>query len=275
MQVGPLLQEAIHSGRALVGEFLDRRWNNYPLGRRPRATADDYLELFENTKSKSYPEVEKIEAATGFAIDRSWVDDLALHTQIVKKKSELAYTHGRLIYSLLRQRIQNENRIIALETGTARGFSALCMAKAMDDAGVDGSVISLDVLPHQKEMFWNCVDDAERAKTRADLLAPWSDLLRRVIFVQGDTRSTLPKINVQRLHFVFLDAQHLKSSVLHEFSCVSVSQRSGDVVFFDDVTPSAFPGVVAAVDEIEAQGQYRVIRIQASEQRGYAWAVKT
>ena len=274
MQVAAWLQELIHSTRAHFGELLDRRWNNYALGRAPRGTADEYLLLFAATRQQQYPEIDAVEASTGFAIDRSWLDELALHTQIVKKNSELAYAHGRLIYSLLRERIKSETRIAALETGTARGFSALCMAKAMEDSGVDGYIVSLDVLPHRRAMYWNCIDDAEQAKTRAELLARWPALLERVIFIQGDTRSSLPKIGLERVHFAFLDAQHIRSSVLQEFGWVSAIQRSGDMILLDDVTPGLFPGVVAAVNQIESNEEYDVIRLSISEQRGYAWSVK-
>jgi predicted O-methyltransferase YrrM len=274
MQLAAWLQEAIFSGRAVAGELLDRRWNNYPFGRAPRGGAEEYLKLFESTREKSFLEIDEIEASTGFAIDRTWLDELALHTQIVKKSSELAYAHGRLIYSLIRERMKKENRMVALETGTARGFSALCMAKAMEDSNKDGYVISLDVLPHLRKMYWNCIDDSVATKSRAELLAPWSDLLQRIVFLQGDTRSTLPRIGLERIHFAFLDAQHIKRSVLQEFDCVSTLQEKGDMVLFDDVTPQVFPGVVAAVNQIESAKEYQVRRLSISEQRGYAWAVK-
>jgi predicted O-methyltransferase YrrM len=274
MDVKARLQETLHSGRAIFGEVLDRRWNNDPFGTTPRGYPDEYLKLFEITRAKNLPEVDAIERSTGYAIDRGWLDELALHTQIVKKSSELTYAHGRLLYSLLRKRIQTAKRIVALETGTARGFSALCMAKAIDDAGVEGFVVSVDVLPHLKRMYWNCIDDAQGKKTRAELLSPWSDLLERVIFVQGDTRSVLPKLAFHKIHFAFLDAQHIESSVMQEFACVEALQEAGDVVVFDDVTPQLFPGVVAAVNRIETQGNYDVVRLFASDQRSYAWSTK-
>jgi predicted O-methyltransferase YrrM len=148
------------------------------------------------------------------------------------------------------------------------------MAKAIRDAGVEGFVVSVDVLPHLTRMYWNCIDDAEGKKTRAELLAPWSDLLERIIFVQGDTRSTLPKLGLQRIHFAFLDAQHIERSVLQEFTSVEPLQQVGDMIVFDDVTPQLVPGVVAAVDQIEARGDYGIRRLSLSQERGYAWSVK-
>ena len=57
---------------------------------------------------------------------------------------------------------ENNNSINIIETGTVRGFSALCMAKALSDAKFEGSIFTIDVLPHDKKMFWNCAADHRR-----------------------------------------------------------------------------------------------------------------
>jgi len=43
------------------------------------------------------------------------------------------------------------------------------------------------------------------------------------------------------------------------------------MIFFDDVTPALFPGVVEGVDEIERSGDYDLFRFTLSPQRAYAW----
>lgn len=270
------VQEGLHGARAWVNRRIDARWDNDPFGTTPRASREEYQRLFEETRSKEYPQVLQIEAETGFAVDRDWLDELALHTQITRKVSELGYPHGRLLYSLLRRYIveSGETFISIMETGTARGFSALCMAKALADAGVEGRIVTIDVLPHNKKQIWNCIDDHDGRKSRAELLAPWSDLLKKVLFLQGDTQYLLPRVGLERVNFAFLDAAHLRSSVLHEVGAVAGRQHAGDMIFFDDVTPAAFPGVVQAVDEIEAEGEYGMRRLAVSDQRAYAWATK-
>ena len=62
----------------------------------------------------------------GYKIEYDWFHELALHTQIVIKKSELCYQHGRVLYSTLSAYInQNDcNYINIVDIGTARGFSA-------------------------------------------------------------------------------------------------------------------------------------------------------
>jgi predicted O-methyltransferase YrrM len=262
--------------RAMINRWVDSRWDNH-FGKKPHASREDYLALFEEARLKQYPQIDELEAELGYAIDRLWLDELALHTQIVKKKSELAYPHGRLLYSLLRRMIAELGLdfVSILETGTARGFSAVCMAKALEDAKVDGWIVTVDVLSHQRSQIWNCIDDHDGPKSRASLLEPWSKLTRKIVFMQGDTLHLLPRIGMGRVHFAFLDNQHTAESVMQEFGIVSSMQQSGDIIVFDDVTPMVFPGVVAAVDKIETRKDYQVRRMTLSHQRAYAWAQRS
>lgn len=276
MNLRGIIYEIAFAGRAMINNAVDSVLYRDPFGNSPRASANEYRMLHAEACSRQFPAIDELEAEIGFAIDRTWLDDLALHTQITKKKSSLAYPHGRLLYSLLRRYIDasGEDFVTVCETGTARGFSALCMAKAISDSGVPGRVVTFDVLPHLTRHYWNCIDDHEGRKTRAELLAPWSELLRNVAFVHGDTQLMLERVGLDRINFAFLDAQHVKRAVLYEFKIVSDRQRQGDMIVLDDVTPAAYPGVVAAVDEIEARSDYDFNRLALSDERAYAWGVK-
>src|SRR3546814_5099559 len=70
-------------------------------------------------------------------IDRGWMEQLALHTQVVIKQIRLNYNHGRLLYAVLRRYLAEcrSEQAVIFETGTARGFSALCMARALQEIG--------------------------------------------------------------------------------------------------------------------------------------------
>lgn len=276
MSLKPHLQELLLSVRATFNSAFDAKWNRNPFGNEVWGSRDDYLLLFESTRSKSFPELDKIEAEFGWAVDSAWLDELALHTQIVVKDSELSYPHGRLLYTLLSAFIKRNRHsfVNVVETGTARGFSAVCMSKAISDAGIDGKIVTIDVLNHLRRQIWNCIDDLSGPKSRAEILEPWNIYLQRILFLQGDSLYTLPRIGFSRIHFAFLDAQHTRRSVMEEFRLISARQQSGDVIVFDDVTPSVFPGVVAAVDEISRQGYYGVRRLELTEQRSFAWAVR-
>ncbi len=262
-----------------IAQLINR--NKFPkdfFGKKPWASKEEYLTLYEDAIKKESEMIKIFEEKNGYKINKAWINKLALHTQIVKKESQLNFEHGRLVYSCLRNYLKDyENKntsIMILETGTARGFSSLCMSKALDDSSVNGKIITLDCLPHNEKMYWNCIDDLEGKKTRAELLKPWRKLLDNIIFLQCWTKETLPNFAFQRINFAFLDAQHSYKSVMNEFFFISKYQSIGDIVVFDDVTENKFPGIVKAINEITLQGNYKISIYRETEYRGYAIAKK-
>ena len=123
--------------------FVDRmaylRYYNQPFTNIPLSNLQNYQRLAKKAEENTYSieDVDLLEKENGFSVDRSWINSLAFHTQIVIKKSELNYAHGRVLYSVLRNylsTLSKENKTINIvETGTARGFSSICMAKALSD----------------------------------------------------------------------------------------------------------------------------------------------
>ena len=262
----------------LVEIYIGLKAKHHPFGKKPWGSRDKYLNLHADAKKKIYKEIDFFEEKKGYKIDRTWFEDLALHTQVVIKNSELNYQHGRLLYSSLRNYLitsKNEtNDVVILESGTARGFSSVCMAKALIDSNKGGKIFTIDILPHNKPILWNCIDDHEGPKTRKDLLSKWSNEIKKIIFVQGHSRKRLPKMNLTRINFAFIDAMHEEEDVLSEYRYVCQKQKAGDIIIFDDVTPNLFEGVYRAVKKVEEENIYRVERITLSDQRGYAVATK-
>ena len=262
-------------------EYFNSVWYVYPFGREPKASLKHYLKLAEEASQKIYPEVDKFELQTGYTIQNNWLNKLALHTQIVVKKSLLCYAHGRVLYSALSRYLAEHppntpyDPVTIWETGTARGFSALCMAKALADQQRPGTIISFDLLPHDKKMFWNCIDDLEGPKTRLQLLLPWKTLVDNfIIFQQGDTKLGLPRVKSGRINFAFLDGSHTYEDVLFEFRQIADYQLSGDIIIYDDYTPNMFPGLVKAVDEICESYNYQRTDIKGNSERGYVITIK-
>lgn len=251
-----------------------QRWDNDPLGSTPRASRETYLSLHDQVRGATFPEIDELEKSLGYALDSDWFENLALHTQVVVKDSDLNYQHGRILYSVLRDYLDRykPQAVRILETGTARGFSSLCMARAISDSGQGGSIVSMDVLPHTKPIYWNCIDDCDGRKTRQALLSPWRELLDLIVFIQGDTSEVLGRLAMGRVNVAFLDARHTYEMVMDEARYVMERQQKGDIIVFDDVTEALFPGVVAAVDEIGCRYPYSIQRITLTEQRGYAIA---
>ena len=252
---------------------------NFPVNfftDKPLKNRNYYKKLMEDEANYIYPEIDNYINKIGFEINKNWLDDLALSTQVVIKKSKLNYQHGRILYSSLRNYINNSkhNNITVFETGTSRGFSSICMSKAINDASIHGKVITLDILPHNTKMYWNIIHDHEQKQTRAELLAKWNKEMENIIFLEGWTNRQIKKIGISRINFAFLDAQHEYENVLQEFLFVMKRQKKNDIVFFDDVTMNKFQGVYAAVEYISKNFDYSVDYISSSENRCYAIARK-
>lgn len=248
-----------------------------PLGNALQYSQEYFENLSERAKEKSFPEIDEFERKTGYSVDRLWLDTLALHTQVVIKDAKLNYQHGKLLYSALSYYLSNhksDGPVCVFETGTARGFSSVCMARALDDAEVVGIITSVDILPHDLPMYWNCIDDLDGRKSRRQLLSPWGEFLKSIVFVQLETMTAVKRLSFPRIHFAFLDASHTFEDVCCEFEFVKSRQEVGDMIVFDDVTPTEFPGVVKAVEKIAQDGEYDVVRIEADGQRGYAVATR-
>ncbi len=247
-----------------------------PLCASPQASREAYLDLHAQACALEFPQIDAIERCLGFAIDRQWMNSLALHTQVVIKKSRLNFQHGRLLYAVLRDYLSKAKTsgITIVETGTARGFSSLCMAKALDDAGRAGTVVTFDILPHDQPIYWNCIDDHEGKKSRRELLRPWQTLCEHIVFVRMDAATGLQRIAFPSVALAFLDASHTLEDVRREYLLLRDRQRAGDIIVFDDVTRELFPGVVEAIEQIENEGLYDVQRLPLDDQRGYAVAIR-
>ena len=264
-----------------IDRMVNNQWYNSPFGKEPLASKDIYRSLAAEASSKQYPEIDSYENELGYAIDQEWLHELAFHTQVLIKQSELCYQHGRVLYTALSKYLNDHmpqdigDSILIVETGTARGFSALCMAKALADQERPGTILTFDLLPHRTRMYWNCIDDYDGPKSRSELLKPWNDLVERyVIFHQGDTRLEMPKVHTERIHFCFLDGAHSYEDVFCEFNQIRKRQKSGDMIVYDDYTPDQYPGIVKAVDQICEEYQYGRTQLQAHAGRGYIVAQK-
>ena len=246
---------------------------NYLLDK-PIADASVYKNLHDEIKNIKHENIDNFEKKCGYSIEKSWLDNLALHTQIVVKKSKLNYQHGRILYCCLRDYLIKNNEINILETGTSKGFSSICMSKAIKDSGKEGKIFTIDIIPHNRKMYWNGISDTEGKISRKNLLEPWSDYTDIINFLHGRTNKIIKTINLERINFAFLDAAHNLNSVRREFSFVSSKQIKGDVIVFDDVTKNQFDEVYNFVKTLEQKKIYEIEYINSSPNRAYAVAQK-
>lgn len=279
---GGQYQTALANKFRLMAERLaKKRWHDQPIAEKPLAGREEYHRLWQDAKSKSHEEIDALETNLGDRIDADWLHDLALHTQVTIKASDICYQHGRVLYSVLRNYIRQTTAkngsadLNIFETGTARGFSSACMAKALDDHNCRGRIVTFDLLPHDVPLYWNCIDDLDGKKSRRSLLSPWTDLIDdRVVFVEGDTRLTLANVKLGRIHFAFLDGGHTYEHVLREARTIAPQQQTGDVIVFDDYSNDSFSGLVRAVDTFCRDDNYDGQVVRASAARGFMIARK-
>lgn len=257
-----------------------RSYDENPFGVEPASVSRErFLDLAARARERrNEPLLDRIRERFGSLPEAAFVDELALATQVVPKDEELDWSHGFLLHAALTSylaRTGSDRPVTILETGTARGFSAVCMAKALRDAERPGTILTVDVLHAERPIYWNSIADADGPKTRLELLEPWSDLVEEhVVFVRADVAVALEQLGLRRIHFAFLDAEHTYDAVRRELAFVAAHQKAGDVVVCDDYTPSEFPEIVRAVDELAASGTYALETFVTSSERGYAYLAK-
>lgn len=262
-----------------INTLFIQELNRNPLIFNKLLSKEHYLKLFNDASIVNYSKVDEYENESQISINTDWLNELALLTQITIKKNDLCYAHGRVIYTALSNRIRNLNKnenITIIETGTARGFSSLCMAKSMEDNKFFGKILTLDQLPHDTEIYWNSISDHINGKiSRRSLLIKWQELINKyILFFNGDSRVLLNSMNFSRVHFAFLDGCHTYDDVIYEFNSISDHQLSGDVIVFDDYTTNTYDGVVKAVDEICSKYSYKKKIIYLNKKRSLLIASK-
>jgi len=269
------ISRILRNYRDRINEYIYKDYDDNPLRVNiERNKEEDYLRLADSAKeNKDASFINQIREEFGYVIEDEFIDDLALTTQIVIKKSAPLYLHGYLLYGAVRKYCdehKNLRSINILETGTARGFSALVMAKALYDSKKPGKILTLDILPPNKSIYWNCIDDAEGKKTRLELLSKWLDLVEDyIIFIQGYSDITLRRLGLSRIHFAFLDGGHDYNTVRNELSYVNLHQSKYDVIVCDDFTDGQFPGIIKAVNESISTNEYDSKVFKSSAARGY------
>lgn len=228
-------------------------------------TKDAYGQAFEVERLRSYPLVDAFEARCGYAIERKRLEDAARVLACPLKVNPPCWAHGRVLYSLVRQYLEGcRSRVLMLDIGTAKSFSALCLQWALNDAQVQGTVVSVDVIDPRSREARNTVAELEGGKTLAELLAPWPEAgaikFLHCTGVQWLTQYT------GRIEVAFVDGKHQGTVVWKEGALLADRQQPGDLVIFDDVH---LPDVRAAVASLST---YDVEWMSVLPNRAYAIA---
>jgi hypothetical protein len=164
------------------------------------------------------------------------------------------YESGVLLYSLVRK--HRPRRI--LEIGTGRGYGAFCMAIALEDAGIDGQVVTIDARSYDEPQEWAIDDGTGPRVARLSRRDVWerhveSRLRARVRQVHGSSFDALAGLLAEGgdpVEMVYIDGDHTHPIVRHDFYASLLLARPPFRMLLDDYTPlSHLYGVRRLVDD--------------------------
>ena len=211
-------------------------------------TAADYARIFEAERQVAYPVVDDWEQRMGYALDRQKLEDAARVLACPFKNKPPNWQHGRVLYAAARKYLATAPSPVTLvDVGTAKGFSALCLLWALQDAGRDGSVTSVDVLDPHARVRRNTVAELDGYQTLVETLAPWPEA-QAMKFLCATGEVALRKLT--RVHVCYLDGKHSFEAVSIEAKLLAERQAPGDLVIFDDVQIDGVARAVASVAKL-------------------------
>ena len=229
-------------------------------------TVEQYAAAFHQERLVEYRVIDAIEQRCGYALDRERLESAARVLACPVKKSPPNWQHGRVLYALTRQYLEGRDCLNAIDIGTAKGFSALCILWAAHDAGVRGHIASVDVLDPTARVSRNTVAEVDGLKTLGEILAPWPEA-QAITFLKSTGQKWLHE-HPERVHVAFVDGKHSYEAVSWEGALLAERQQAGDLVMFDDVQ---IEGVAKAVKELRA---YDIEYIDVLPNRRYALGVR-
>ncbi len=182
-------------------------------------------------------------------LDSNFFIELGFSNQISFKKNDNDISHGLIIYYKLKNYILSHkvDNFNIVDLGTAKGFSSICLAKAIADTNSKGKVISVDIIPHNKKMYWNSPNDFLGKFSRKETLDKHAKYLKYIIYIQNDSTIALKTTYMHRIHFCFIDADHNYKKILSDVKIISSLQQKGDIMIFDDYDD--FKGVNKAIKD--------------------------
>lgn len=228
-------------------------------------SVDAYQAAFELERARLYSVVDAFEARLGYCLGTGRLESAARVLACPVKAHPPNWQHGRVLYALARKVFAelNEGPVTALDIGTAKGFSALCLEWARIDAGRCGQVTSVDVIDPASQVRRNTVADCDGLKSLREIMAPWPEA-DAIEFLHDTGIDWLTRTS-GRVHFAYVDGKHTHDVVKREGLLLSDRQQPGDVVMFDDCQ---IDGVAQAVRDLEAV--YDVQMLVVLPERRYA-----
>ena len=148
--------------------------------------------------------------------------------------------HGLLLYKLVRC-LEPVSPSVILDVGTARGFSAITMARALLDANLDGMVYSVDVIDHHSRLNWHRGKQdptdplANIIISRSEIWSRWFDEEARwVTPAVGQSHEILENWSNGPIALAFIDGDHTYDAVIRDLSLLEHLMDPAGVIVLDD-----------------------------------------
>jgi hypothetical protein len=235
-----------------------------------------YRRVFLEEQAREYPTVDAFEARCGYALDRKKLEAAACVLACPVKANPPNWQHGRVLYAATRQYLDGRpvEDLHCLDLGTAKGFSALCLRWAVDDAWAArprppftvGRVTSVDVIDPRQRVRRNTVAECDLVQTLPEILVPWPEA-QRIQFLHTTGLAWL-SARTDRVHVAFVDGKHTEV-VYQEGRVLASRQQPTDLAIFDDVQIAA---VGRAVQGLESFYHFQTLTVR--DHRQYAIGVR-
>jgi predicted O-methyltransferase YrrM len=168
-------------------------------------------------------------------LDKDWVDRAILY---LRGGNTTQLEYSTLLYNL----IINLRPKKILEIGTARGFSAAVIAKALSDSNSDAQFVTYDIVDSKTNFNWHASKHSlldpfkDKFVSRADIWNVYDEHKQLSSLIQFESKSLsecFDKLN-SKIDFVFIDGDHTYNGVKKDFVSIEKYLSDDAVVMFDD-----------------------------------------
>ena len=167
------------------------------------------------------------------------------------KVIEVNFNRGALLYALI-SKYQPKN---VLEFGTGGGFSTMCMAWAMADNDIDGTIFSIDQFDIKASLkrpidlndgngvVMETISNAELWKKAVP--AKW---LSKIKILTGYSSQIMTKEKFPKIDFAYIDGAHFYEGVKYDFYSFLKVSNEKFAILFDDYIDRPWYGVKKLID---------------------------
>ncbi len=157
--------------------------------------------------------------------------------------------HGLLLYSLVRL-LPSDRPGAILDIGTARGFSAIAMARAVHDGSLEHRIYTVDVIDHREPRNWHASRKhgptdplATSQVSRSEIWSRWyPDEAVHVEPLRASSRDVLENWQHGPILLAFVDGAHSYRAVKDDLALLDRRMAPNGVIVLDDFHPGMILG---------------------------------